>query len=189
VGLHLEDTADRLPPEAADLRPDIERSMDDLNKVIKDIRSYIFDLRPHLSHVDDLPGALSQLVEQFRVNTLVTVTLDMSEPFRGVGGESAAMALFHIAQEALNNVSKHSKATAVDVRLHSTATAVTLEVEDNGVGFEVPPEGIASVRNGIRNMRDRARSAGAELTYESGLGQGTKVRVALPVHRKDEAVG
>ena len=163
--------------------------MDDLNKVIKDIRSYIFDLRPQLSHVDDLPGALAQLVEQFRVNTLVPITLDISDPFEGVGGEEAAMALFHIAQEALNNVSKHSKATGVAVRLDSTAQTVTLEVEDNGVGFDVPPEGVASVRNGLRNMRDRARSVGAALTYDSRPGRGTRVRADLPVRRKEDAVG
>ncbi|MEK7248376.1 MAG: GAF domain-containing sensor histidine kinase [Chloroflexota bacterium] len=189
VGLNLEDVFGRLPESAEDLKPDVERAMDDLSKVIKDIRSYIFDLRPQLSHVDDLPGALAQLVEQFRVNTLVTITLDISDPFEGAGGGEAAMALFHIAQEALNNVSKHSKATGVAVRLDSTAQIVTLEVEDNGVGFDVPPEGVASVRNGLRNMRDRARSVGANLTYDSSPGCGTRVRAELPVRRKEDAVG
>jgi len=189
VVLHLEDVCDRLPDSAEVLKTDVERAMDDLNKVIKDIRSYIFDLRPQLSHVDDLPGALAQLVEQFRVNTLVTITLEVSGPFEGVGGEAPAMALFHIAQEALNNVSKHSKATGVAVRLDSTQQNVTLEVEDNGVGFDVPLEGVASVRNGIRNMRDRARSVGADLTYDSRPGRGTTVRADLPVRRKENAVG
>lgn len=189
VVLHLEDIYDRLPDSDEGLKPDVERAMDDLGKVIKDIRSYIFDLRPQLSHVDDLPGALAQLVEQFRVNTLVTITLDVSDPFEGVGGEEEAMALFHIAQEALNNVSKHSKATGVAVRLDSTAQIVTLEVEDNGVGFDVPAEGVASVRNGIRNMRDRARSVGAGLMYDSRPGRGTRVRADLPVRRKEDAVG
>ncbi|MEX0682578.1 MAG: GAF domain-containing sensor histidine kinase [Dehalococcoidia bacterium] len=189
VVLHLEDVFDRLPDSANDLKLDVERAMDDLNKVIKDIRSYILDLRPQLSNIDDLPGALRQLVEQFRVNTLVTITLDVSQSFAGAGGEDPAMALFHIAQEALNNVSKHSKATSVAMRLGSTVRSVTLEVEDNGVGFDVPPEGVASVRNGLRNMRDRARSVGADLTYDSSPGSGTRVRVDLPVRRKDESLG
>lgn len=189
VVLHLEDVCDQLPDSADGLKVDVERAMDDLNKVIKDIRSYIFDLRPQLSHVDDLPRALAQLVEQFRVNTLVTITLGVSDPFEGVGGEAPALALFHIAQEALNNVSKHSKATGVAVRLASTAQSVTLEVEDNGVGFDVPTEGIPSFRNGLRNMRDRARSVGAELTYDSRPGRGTSVRAELPVRRKEETLG
>jgi two-component system sensor histidine kinase DevS len=189
VGLHLEDLSERLPGGAQELKPDIERAMDDLSKVIKDIRSYIFDLRPHLSEIDDLPVALVQLVEHFRVNTLVTIMLDISDPFESAGGEAEAMSLFHIAQEALNNVSKHANATSVTVRLSSSQKYVSLEVEDNGVGFEVPPEGISGARHGLRNMRDRARSVGAELSYESGPGRGTIVRVKLPVRRKESSDG
>jgi signal transduction histidine kinase len=177
VGLHLEDIADRLPPPASDLKSDVERAMDDLNKVIKDIRSYIFDLRPQLSRVDDLPDALRQLAEHFQVNTLITLTLEVDQPFEGVGNEAEAMALFHIAQEALNNVSKHSKASAVSVRLRSAP--VCLEITDNGIGFEIPPEGMQTVHNGLRNMRDRARSVGAELVHNSRPGKGTTVSVSL----------
>jgi signal transduction histidine kinase len=183
VGLHLEDVAERLPAAAEAMKPEVERAMDDLNKVIKDIRSYIFDLRPHLSQVDDLPQALSQLVEHFRVNTLTTITLEIDTPFEGVGGEAEAMALFHIAQEALNNVSKHAKATLVAVRLGSEP--VTLEIADNGIGFDVPDAGRPSVHNGLRNMKDRARSVGADLSFESAPGKGTRVVVRLPGRRKE----
>lgn len=190
ISLHLEDVSDRLPDPAQELKPEVERTIDELNKVIKDIRSYIFDLRPQLSHVDDLPSALGQLVEQFRVNTLVKITLQIAQPFEGAGGEAPAMAMFHIAQEALNNVSKHSKATSVMVRLESTEQGISLEIEDNGEGFEVPPEGASSgIGNGLRNMRDRARSVGARLTYDSSPGKGARVRVDLPVHRRGVEVG
>jgi len=189
VGLHLEDVADRLPPTAQGLKGDMEQAMDDLSKVIKDIRSYIFDLRPQLSKVDDLPQALEQLVEQFQVNTLVTATLDIERPFAGTGGEAEAMALFHIAQEALNNVGKHAKATAVSVRLTSSPMATTLEIMDNGSGFDVPPEGVTSVRHGLRNLRDRARSINAELALESAPGMGTTVRVQARRNERQDGSG
>ena len=189
VGLHLEDLSERLPGGAEELKPDIEKAMDDLNKVIKDIRSYIFDLRPQLSKIDDLPAAIVQLVEHFRVNTLVTIMLDISDPFESTGGEGEAMALFHIAQEALNNVSKHANATSVTVRLSSSPKYISLEVEDNGNGFEMPAEGISGARHGVRNMRDRARSVGAKLSFESNPGRGTTVRVNLPVRRKEGSSG
>ncbi len=117
VGLHLEDCSDRLPANAQDVKGDVEQAIDDLNKVIKDIRAYIFDLRPSLSGLSDLPQALSQLAEHFRVNTLITTTLSIDSPLDAPGGEAEAMAVFHIAQEALNNASKHSKATSVTVSL------------------------------------------------------------------------
>lgn len=180
VALHLEDCADRVPETADDVKPDIERAIDDLNKVIKDIRSYIFDLRPVLSMVEDLPKALTQLVEQFRVNNLITTTLDIESPFRGAGGEAEAMALFHIAQEALNNAAKHARPSAVWIRLRTVADGVMLEVDDNGIGFEQAPEGVSGAKHGLRNMRDRARSVGGALVCKSAPGEGTTVRVTIP---------
>jgi two-component system sensor histidine kinase DevS len=189
IGLRLEDCSERVPEAAPELKADLETAMDELNKVIKDIRSYIFDLRPQLSHVDDLPEALRQLVEHVRVNTLMMATFEADTPLDGVGGEAEAMAVFHIAQEALNNVSKHAKASSVSVRLSSAGGCVRLEVRDNGVGFDVPPDQISGAHHGLRNMRDRARSVGAELSYESSPGRGTTVRVELRAGRKESANG
>jgi signal transduction histidine kinase len=186
VALHLEDSADRLDFEPDEVRPSIEKAIDDLNKVIKDIRSYIFDLRPQLSHVHDLPKALEQLIEHFRVNSLITTTLDIEKPFVGVGGESEAMALFHIAQEALNNAAKHSKASAVAIRLRTAPAGIMLEVEDNGIGFEPRSDGVSgNAHHGLRNMRDRARTVGGVLSYDSTPGKGTTVRITVPSRRKD----
>lgn len=184
VALHLEDCADRARKEP-DMHADLDRAIDDLNKVIKDIRSYIFDLRPQLSHVQDVPQALHELVEHFRVNSLIAATLDIDPSFSAVGEEAEAMALFHIAQEALNNAAKHSKATAVSIRLRATPASVILEVEDNGIGFEPPPDGVSGAHHGLRNMRDRARSVGGMLSYDSAPGRGTTVRITLPGPRKD----
>jgi signal transduction histidine kinase len=183
VALHLEDASDRLAPAAADIRQDIERSIEDLNKVIKDIRSYIFDLRPRLSTVEDLSEALRQLVENVRVNTLIPVSVDIEEPLRHVGGEAEALALFHIAQEALNNVVKHSQASQVSVRLGGDNGRVVLEIEDNGRGFRISPEG-GGEKHGLRNIRDRARSVGADLKVDSKPGAGTSVRVSLAVKER-----
>src|SRR5262249_39135601 len=154
---------------------DLERAIDDLNKVIKDIRAYIFDLRPQLSHVEDVPEALRQLVEHFRVNSLITTTLDIDSPFAVIGGEGEAQALFPLAQEALNNAAKHSKASAVSVRLQTTAAGISLEVRDNGTGFEPPGESLSGAHHGLRNMRDRARTVGGTLTFDSAPGKGTTI--------------
>lgn len=190
VGLHLEDCSDRLPANAQDVKVDVEGAIDDLNKVIKDIRSYIFDLRPSLSGVDDLPQALNQLVEHFRVNTLATTNLSIDSALEAPGGEAEAMALFHIAQEALNNVAKHSKATAVSVSLRSVNGALVLEVVDNGIGFDVAASAVTKgAHHGMRNMRDRAESVRGTLVFESVLGQGTTLRMTMQSQRKDKVNG
>jgi signal transduction histidine kinase len=100
------------------------------------------------------------------------------------------MALFHVAQEALNNVSKHSKAAAVSVSLRSVNGALVLEVVDNGIGFDVPGSAVTKgAHHGMRNMRDRAGSVGGTLEYESAPGEGTTLRMTLQLQGKDKGNG
>jgi signal transduction histidine kinase len=185
VGLHLEDCLDRIKTEPAEVAAVLERSMDGLHQVIKDIRSYIFDLRPKVSQVEDLPGAVRQLVEDVRVNTLMDARVEELDPVEGLLNEPQALAFFHIAQEALNNVAKHSRATSVSLSLTASDECVRLEVVDNGVGFAT--ENPNEQKHGLRNMRDRARAIGATLSYESKPRYGTSVIAELPIHAKETA--
>lgn len=177
VTLHLEDVSERLSEPSQEVKSDLVRAMDDLDRVIKDIRGYIFDLRPRVSEVADLPDALKQLVDNVRVNTLINVDLRISEPFVVHGSQAEALALFHIAQEALNNVMKHSHAASVRVALLSGSGSVTLEIEDNGAGFDTTVS--MGDKQGFRNMMDRARSVGAEFHCTSSPGNGTLIRVEV----------
>lgn len=179
VSLNLEDILYRLDTDTpGQLRPSVEKAMDTLTNVIKDIRSYIFDLRPSASEVTDLPHAIQQLVEDVRVNALIDARLEFDGDISGLLDEKQAITLFHIAQEALNNISKHSRASAATVRLSRQDRRVVLEVQDTGTGFEVR-EGGPKEGHGLRNMRDRARSVDGDLTIESKPGRGTTVRVEI----------
>jgi two-component system, NarL family, sensor histidine kinase DevS len=176
VALHLEDAADRVSHSPGEVSTVLDRSIENLHQVIKDIRSYIFDLRAQVSEVDDLSGAIHELAEALRVNTLMDVRAEIDKHASEILEKDQALALFHIAQEALNNVSKHSRATAVSVKLSRALRSVVLEVEDNGIGFAAGDAGGAE-RHGLRNIRDRARAMGAKLFIDSVPGGGTKIRV------------
>jgi signal transduction histidine kinase len=97
-------------------------------------------------------------------------------------GDSQALALFHIAQEAMNNISKHSQATKVHLKLAVGDQRVCLEIEDNGLGFDLK-EDRPGERHGLRNMKDRARAISASMFVDSEPGHGTIVRVELPVQQ------
>jgi len=183
VGLHLEECAERLQDTHQEARPVLDKAIDDLHDVIKNIRSYIFDLRPRVSQVADLPEALRKLVEEVRVNALIDARAELGQPLDGLLTDDQALALFHIAQEALNNVTKHSRASSLLLKLGAGDGRVTLEIQDNGLGFETKEEGFGET-HGMRNMRDRARSLGASLFLDSELGKGTLIRMELPVSTK-----
>jgi signal transduction histidine kinase len=94
-------------------------------------------------------------------------------------GAAAENALFRIAQEALNNVLRHAKASKVDVCLSFNEEAVGLLVGDDGVGFCKGPDD-GGHHAGLEGMHPRAEELGGSVVIESKVGGGTKVRVVIP---------
>jgi signal transduction histidine kinase len=91
----------------------------------------------------------------------------------------AKEALYRVAQEAIHNVVKHAEASRVWLTLKSRPEAVLLEVQDDGKGFDPTQDFPGHL--GQRSMRERSEAIGAGLTVESAPGQGTRVRVWLPL--------
>jgi len=99
-------------------------------------------------------------------------------------GADREAALYRIAQEALHNALRHSGAAEVSLSVCAAARRVTLEVSDQGKGFV--PE-LAAGGRGLPSLRERAAGAGASLVIRSAPGQGTAVRVVMPVNRGGRA--
>jgi signal transduction histidine kinase len=85
-----------------------------------------------------------------------------------------------VLQESLNNVSRHSEASNVTVRLVREAGAIELEVSDDGVGFDAD-QADAERGFGVAGMQERASLVGGRLSISSRPGSGTKVSLHLPV--------
>jgi len=92
--------------------------------------------------------------------------------------------LYRIAQEALANACQHSGSREVRMRLVQEDDSVCLEVRDWGVGFD--PEAVVKQRFGLKGIRERTRMLGGRLTVDSAAGQGTRIRVVLPVLEREE---
>ena len=186
VGLTLEDCGERVDEAPDEVKVSLEGAINALNDVIGDIRSYIFDLRPRVSVVADLPEAIRHLVDDLRINTLIQTSLEIDGELSDAITQDQALALFHITQEALNNVAKHSQAKSASVRLACDEHTVSVEVRDDGIGFDAEREQ-AHERHGLRNMRDRARSIGARLHLIGKANEGTTVRAELSIGDSAEA--
>lgn len=184
IGLGLEDAVERLDEDMEGAKRAVDKAIDGLNHVIRDIRNYIFDLRPHVAEIGDLRQALAELVKEMQVNFLLRASLQVDGDLPPLSQEEER-GLFHIAQEALNNVAKHARATSVDVRLGMNGEALILEVKDDGCGFDqnaVQTKG----HQGLRNMQDRAVSIGANLDIDSRPNRGTRIAVKLPVAERSK---
>jgi len=186
VSLGLEAVMTDVEEHPADARRSIDRAMTQLEEVIQDTRSYIFSLRPPRID-DDIAQSLSTLADDFRVNSLIETSLwiDARMPPIDTG---RSLAMFHVAQEALNNARKHGRPTSVGIRVECCDGRLVMEVRDNGAGFDTARETPATHR-GLRNMAARAEAAGGTLAIESAPGEGTKIRFELPLRRTDRHEG
>jgi PAS domain S-box-containing protein len=164
----------RLSPEVTDR---LDEAAAELNRAIADIRRYVSGLRPvHFN--GDLSESIHNLARHIEANAGIEMSIELDATLRPVE-ELEALALFHIAQEALSNVRRHSGASTVRLALSQVGDVLELVVRDNGVGFEELPR--PQEHMGLQNMERRARAAGGRFEIESAPGAGTTVRVALPV--------
>jgi len=146
-----------------------------LRESIAQTRSLARGLAPLDEQPDALQGGLADLAE--RANSLgrLSCRVERLSP-RPLGDRAAAGHLFRIAQEAVNNAVKHSRARELILRWEDTPEAFRLEITDNGIG--IPGEGARGLGLGIMNYR--ANIIGAHLTVESKPGRGTSIVCVLP---------
>ncbi|HEU0203252.1 MAG TPA: ATP-binding protein [Burkholderiaceae bacterium] len=125
-----------------------------------------------------LVAALEWLVRGFSERTGVTSVFESNRDELELPPERAA-ALYRVAQESLANVAKHAQATRVSVQVFETEDEVSLEVTDNGVGFD--SRLLASTPGfGLRGLVERARGFGGWAEVNSANGRGTTVMFAIP---------
>ena len=175
VGMGLQGTAAMTLDEGIARR--IEGATEEIDRAIRDLRNYIFGLRPGILADRQLDQALQQLAEEFQERTGVLTIVDVDG---AVAAELASRAadVVQIVREALSNVGRHAEATSCRVSLYRADPGATLEVDDDGRGFD-PDD--ASTGMGMANLADRVAALGGELTVESVLGEGTTVRASLPL--------
>lgn len=158
--------------------PDVAQTrLDDLRELTRgalaEMRTLLLELRPATL----TESSLGELLQQLTAATIGRTRLPVTLTLRGERSLSPdiQVALYRIAQEALNNISKHAEATAVDMTLTFTEDTVTLVVADNGRGFDAADVGIQSL--GLSIMQERAEKIGATLDITSKPGSGTIIRV------------
>ena len=155
-----------------------------VDESIQSVRRISTELRPGILDDLGLVAAIEWAGEDFEARTGTRCRLDLPPEGMAVDPERAT-AIFRIFQETLTNVARHADASQVDVRMAREDGMLTLEVYDNGKGIT---EKQLSNREslGILGMRERAMLLGGELTISSRPGNGTTVKVRIPVAGQTE---
>ena len=161
-------------------RQNLDQGIELLERATERVRNLALELRPVMLESAGLDAALRWLAEQHREQTGVPVRITghVSEAPADV-----AIACFRVAQEALTNVMKHSKARQVGIDLRDDAGAIEMVVHDDGVGFDVVHalrDAGGGVRLGLLGIKERVQTLNGTLRVYSHAGEGTQVRISLP---------
>jgi signal transduction histidine kinase len=153
------------------------RSLQELRQLTRgalaEMRTMLLEMRPESLARSDLKALLTQLADAFVGR--VRVPVDLVVQGECELSHDVKLAFYRVAQEALNNIAKHSGAQHVQLRLECRPGGLDLRIEDDGLGFEVGS--VPAGHLGIAIMRERAASVGAALKLESQLGHGTTVEL------------
>lgn len=178
VGLQISSILRRVPALPEETRDGLTEAVESLNGAMSDIRRYVMDLRP-ADFTGDLTESLTALTQLFESTSGIPVTfVPEADPPRL--DEPSAVELFLLIREALSNVRRHAKASAVTVSMKQVDDDLVLTVADDGVGFDLDTQRRQS-QFGLRNMETRARLMGGSFDLKSAPDEGTTVSVRLPL--------
>lgn len=169
----------------ADVLPDVwesdieegRKNLDQLKRLTKgalaEMRMLLLELRPSSLVETDLKELLERLAEA----TMSRKKLDITVVAKSITDllPDVKIGLYRIAQEGLNNIVQHSRATHATIHLTEANEQIELTIVDDGRGFDV--DGSASDRLGLTIMQERAAGINATLSIDSVLGTGTKIRI------------
>ncbi|MBD2867853.1 sensor histidine kinase [Paenibacillus arenilitoris] len=142
-----------------------------------EMRALLLHLRP--VHLDgkNLGQALILLVDELKQKVPMKIVLEVDETI--VLQPQAEDHLFRIAQEALSNTLRHSKADTMEIRLQQIAGDVHMILQDSGIGFDL--EAKKQTSYGLLTMEERVNELGGSLQMLSKPGDGTRIHIKVPV--------
>lgn len=180
IMLDLARAIDSLPVEAAEARQKLAQSRALAAQTLGELRKMIYDLRPEvLDHLGLAPALRSYVktrLEDKNIKAKLTISgLENRLPPR------LETTVFRIIQEVTTNVVRHSGATNVSIGVAVTKTAADVSIDDDGKGFDIETAFKAAESWGLRGIRERASAVGGQLDITSQPGQGTHIRVHIPL--------
>lgn len=168
--------ASRLPATAPDLLDELAHISELVSSGIQTVRQVVSDLRPNLLDDVGLSAAVKDYVKTFQHDSGIECKLVL--PRIGVAlNENQSVTVFRIIQESLNNVSKHARASRVEIRFSRQGDSLLLEIRDNGIGLD---QARKEHSFGLLGIKERAMMIGGNATIEGAPGEGTLVTLRIP---------
>jgi signal transduction histidine kinase len=159
----------------------IARTQRLVEKSVDIVHQFARELRPAVLDDLGLIPALHSFVKIFSERTHLHVQLTAFAGVEQLDGNKRTV-LYRIAQEALNNVSRHAQASRVEISIQKLADGIGMKIKDNGKSFDLERVLNAKGRKrlGLLGMRERVEMVGGTFCVESSPGNGTSIEVKIP---------
>ncbi|HEX2619843.1 MAG TPA: GAF domain-containing sensor histidine kinase, partial [Phototrophicaceae bacterium] len=176
VGMHLEllRTTNQQPVDTG-----LRSAIQDLNMTIDDIRTYIMDLKRKNSAQRSVRDSLYDVILRLHIPSNIQLEIDAPDS-SPLFNQKDFESICQIVNEAVSNAIRHAEATRIIISALQNERTLLISIKDNGQGFDLEKLSQHSGL-GLRNMQQRARMHGGQLSLESNSGQGTRLLVSIPV--------
>jgi two-component system, NarL family, sensor histidine kinase DevS len=162
-----------------------QEAVEQIDDEIVKLRRLITELRPASLDTIGLEAALYALAQQHQQAGEIRIDCEFELPREAEERPAPLLetAVYRLVQEALNNVSKHSRAQHAELKVRALPSQIEIEISDDGIGFDpnLVREGF-----GLVGMRERATLLGGSLRIESAPGSGTTIRAQIPLTASSE---
>ncbi len=164
--------------EQSDVKEQIRRIKDDFDQTVEEIRRISNNLKPSVLEAFGIVYALRNLCVETSEQTGINVGLHFKGDLESLD-MTIKTYIFRIAQEALNNVVRHSGATLADLRLDRKMDDVYFSISDNGKGFH-PGQTNTPSGHGMNNMHERVNLLNGTIDIKSAADKGTLIMIKIP---------
>ena len=160
--------------------PEIKNSTDSIKetakRMIDNMRDLIWALNPENATLANLVARMREYTTDYLEDYAIEIVYSIPDTIPQIAIKSEIhRGLFLVVKEAVNNISKHAKASIIDFNLSISDEDLTLFINDNGIGFENQD----SDGNGLKNMQSRIEEIGGSLSVNSKVAVGTEVKIKI----------
>ena len=163
------------------LRPEVTAMERTSARAMREMQALLLELRPVALEDAGLVPAVTELCQAYQARLAIKVVAELGEVSLGPAAEHAVL---RIVQEALGNAARHGEPETILVRLSQRDGSVTVEVRDDGRGFD--PRGTAERHGmGLALMRERVTELGGDFQLDAATGEGAAIIVRLPAGQEE----
>ncbi|MDE3218908.1 MAG: sensor histidine kinase [Nitrospirota bacterium] len=177
--------------DTSNIQDTLNDSLGILDKILQRVRDLSLDLRPSLLDDLGLVPAVRWYVERQAMRAGLVAEVKAENVPQDLEPDMV-VACFRIVQESITNILRHAKATKIHVTLRQEEHSLDLCIKDDGIGMsarETPGTAAGRSTLGLLGMQERAQALGGRITIQSLPGQGTEVRVRIPLRPREAAEG